>query len=196
MKQQIASLGSRLVAALVDGLIYVNLVVMLAARVVEETEVAMVMDRLMTFLAMIIVVGPLVLPWFMAFLVSGMGGGIGKLITGLEVVDEKGERISYWRAFFRNQVGRAVSGLVFGAGYAYMFKDKERRGWHDHISGTYVVNRGNGNALVGVFVALALVAVLGLMLRGIVIRVGENMPVYEEVVGEMRDEFEGAAKKI
>ena len=60
---------------------------------------------------------------------------------GLFVVrDVDGGPISGGQALLR-LVGYWVSGLVFYLGFIWVFVDKRRRGWHDLIAGTVVVQR-------------------------------------------------------
>ena len=69
------------------------------------------------------------------------GATPGMKMFGLFVVrDVDGGPISGGQAVLR-LVGYWVSGLVFYLGYIWVFVDKRRRGWHDLIAGTVVVQR-------------------------------------------------------
>ncbi|MFB9078550.1 RDD family protein [Flavobacterium procerum] len=63
-----------------------------------------------------------------------MGQSFGKLITGTIVVDENGERPSFG-TIFKRSLCRIIP---FDA---LTFLSSSSRGWHDSISGTYVVNK-------------------------------------------------------
>ena len=56
----------------------------------------------------------------------------------LKVVNEQGNAISYQQAFIRLSLA-ILSLAALGFGYFYSFFDKEKRCFHDKMSGTYVV---------------------------------------------------------
>jgi len=75
-----------------------------------------------------------------AYLTSKFGGTIGKIVVGTKVVDAQGRKISFYKAIFRNYIGYTVSSTIAFLGFIWILIDKkEHRGWHDLISGTYVV---------------------------------------------------------
>lgn len=80
-------------------------------------------------------IGLFLYPW----LVSKFGGAPGKLITGLQILDDKGLFLTYKRSFFRHTVGRTFAALLFGLGYFAIIKDPEKKGWHDKAVGSKVV---------------------------------------------------------
>ena len=60
-------------------------------------------------------------------------------MMGIRVVrDRDGGPITSGQAILR-LIGYWVSGLVFCLGYLWILIDKRRRGWHDLIAGTVVV---------------------------------------------------------
>lgn len=71
---------------------------------------------------------------------SSMQATLGKLAVGIKVVDGNGERLSRGRA-----LGRWASSLVsyatFGVGYLMIAFTERKRGLHDMIAGTLVVDR-------------------------------------------------------
>ena len=60
----------------------------------------------------------------------------------LVVRDSDGGKISGAQAFVR-MLGMWVSAAVFYIGYIWIFIDARRRGWHDLIAGTVVIERAN-----------------------------------------------------
>lgn len=71
-------------------------------------------------------------------LLHGMGGKtIGKWLLGLRVVGINGTPITCSRAFLR-WVGTIVCAL-FGTGFLWILCNKEKRGWHDLLAGTWVI---------------------------------------------------------
>ena len=82
-----------------------------------------------------------ILFWY-AYLVlmTGLKGQtLGKKAVGIQVVDAQGTVPGLWRALLRETLGKFASGLVFDLGYIWIGWDQHKRGWHDHIGGTYVV---------------------------------------------------------
>ena len=65
----------------------------------------------------------------------------GKMLLGLYVEDEDGKTPSLKQVLLREVIGKAISALVLLIGYLWIFWDPKKRGWHDHIGGTYVVKR-------------------------------------------------------
>jgi uncharacterized RDD family membrane protein YckC len=65
----------------------------------------------------------------------------GNAALGIRVVDlrdERGRPIGFWRAFVRWVVS-LVSGIVFLLGYLWMLWDSEQQTWHDKASGSLPV---------------------------------------------------------
>ena len=68
----------------------------------------------------------------------------GKMAAGIQVINGQGEVPRFGRALLREIVGKFVSGIVIGLGYLWVGWDPEKRGWHDHIGGTYVIRKTPG----------------------------------------------------
>lgn len=77
--------------------------------------------------------------WALRLFVNGTTPG--KYLLGMYVVKESGARAGFWTMLFREWIGKAISGLVFGIGYLWIFLDKERQAWHDKIASTYVAEK-------------------------------------------------------
>ena len=67
------------------------------------------------------------------------GTTIGKRLFHLVVVDEEGNKISFWKALFRESIGKYLSGVILNLGYLMIFVDKESRALHDFICDTRVI---------------------------------------------------------
>jgi uncharacterized RDD family membrane protein YckC len=65
----------------------------------------------------------------------------GKMMLGLHVAKENGERAGFFTMLIREVIGKTVSGLVFGLGFLWIMLDKESQGWHDKLMSTYVVHK-------------------------------------------------------
>jgi len=66
----------------------------------------------------------------------------GKMIFKLKVIDLYGKRMSVLRASFRC-ISKIFSILPIGLGIWYITTDPKKRGWHDLISGSYVIKSGS-----------------------------------------------------
>jgi uncharacterized RDD family membrane protein YckC len=68
------------------------------------------------------------------------GASPGKLLMGLQIVDSTdGSRLTYWKAFFREAVGKWISLVPLGIGYLTAFFRDDRRALHDLLFDTAVV---------------------------------------------------------
>lgn len=73
---------------------------------------------------------------------SERGATPGKMLFDLEVMETgSGRRIGYWRSFFRETVGKFLSGLVFGVGYLLVLFREDRKALHDLIFDTRVMRK-------------------------------------------------------
>jgi uncharacterized RDD family membrane protein YckC len=137
-----ASHGARLVAYIVDGIlvgVLVTIVAILlsfgvAAFAIAGADALAVLGGLLVLVAVMVVsIG--YFPWFW---VKG-GATPGMRIFNLKVVrDRDGGPIGWSEALLR-LVGFWVSSLVFYLGFVWILIDKRRRGWHDLIAGTVMV---------------------------------------------------------
>ena len=78
--------------------------------------------------------------WVYGILFIGLLGQTpGKMALGIKVVDAQGKVPGIGRAILREIVGKFVSAIVILLGYLWVGWDPRKRGWHDHIAGTYAV---------------------------------------------------------
>jgi len=128
-----ASAGSRLVAYIVD-LIVATLVSVALAIVGVALVVVLPVLAIIPFLAFF-TVSLLYFPYFW----QRNGQTPGMQMMGIKVVrDSDGGPITWGTAVLR-LIGYWISGFVFYLGYIWVFIDKRKRGWHDLIAGTVVI---------------------------------------------------------
>ena len=148
-----AGFWKRFAAALIDGIL-VSLIVYGLAFVLGGT--------LLTFLATITdsakasaetiigSVGLAIIGWFLLLSIgpifyfslmesSAKQATFGKVAMGIMVVDMKGQRISFGRAFLRN-LGKIISGLSFCIGYIIAGFTEKKQALHDMMAGCLVIN--------------------------------------------------------
>ena len=78
---------------------------------------------------------------YAVIMIAWRGQTVGKMILGIQVVDSQGNIPGIGAVLLREVVGKFLSGIALGLGYLWVAWDKEKRGWHDHIAGTYVVRK-------------------------------------------------------
>lgn len=96
---------------------------------------AAAMSQMGTFQAIAVVASWL---YFSLMESSPRGATVGKMVVGLRVVDEHGQRISFLRATGRF-FAKIISALILLIGYLMVAFTDRKRGLHDIMAGTLVV---------------------------------------------------------
>jgi uncharacterized RDD family membrane protein YckC len=87
-----------------------------------------------------LVLAPFVVIFFYGVGMSAyFGGTVGKLVLGMQVVEEDGKKIGFLRALLREFY--KLFGFFLLNGFLTMFHNKNRRAWYDRMSGTHVVRK-------------------------------------------------------
>ncbi len=76
---------------------------------------------------------------YYVFFTGYSGQTPGKMATRVKVIRTDGADIGYGRAFFREVLGKFVSGILLGIGYLMVAFDSQKQGLHDKIANTYVI---------------------------------------------------------
>lgn len=63
----------------------------------------------------------------------------GKKLMNLRVVQENGEKLTFFNVVYRETIGRFLCGFFWGIGYIMAGIDGQKRGLHDMLCGTRVV---------------------------------------------------------
>ena len=82
---------------------------------------------------------------YAVILTAWRGQTVGKMALGIQVVDRDGNIPGIGAVLLREIVGKFLSGIALGLGYLWVAWDREKRGWHDHIAGTYVVRKSRSS---------------------------------------------------
>lgn len=128
-----ASAGARLVAYIVD--VIVTLLLSLALGIASVALIVVLPVLAIVPLLAIFIVSFLYFPYFW----QRNGQTPGMQMMGIKVVrDSDGGPITWGTALLR-LIGYWISGFVFYIGYIWVFIDKRKRGWHDLIAGTVVI---------------------------------------------------------
>ena len=145
-----AGLGARLIAYIIDGFIVTIVIIVVslvfaaiaAAAFASNTTtdssgaaVGAVVGGTVVYIVVIFLVSIAYFPWYWAR--GGQTPGM-KMMHIRIVRDADGGPIDGGAAILR-LIGLYVSGAVFYLGFIWVFVDKRRRGWHDLIAGTVVI---------------------------------------------------------
>lgn len=138
METKYAHFGHRFIAVLIDCMLMLLLFTVCAWHMVYQPTLSAALRVFAAFL--FILFNPL-LYFYSSLMTAYVGGTLGKLVTGLSVVDENGKFLSFKRSFFRQNIGYMFSNLFFGLGYFSMLKDEKRQTWHDKTVNSFVVRK-------------------------------------------------------
>lgn len=193
--KNIANPWTRGVAFGLDFLIGSTILLLLLSLMAKATTISAILDGLLWLMIAGFLLLPLVRVFVNCFLVSSFGGTVGKILTGLVIVNPEGKYVSFWRAFLRNRIGYMVSGMFLWLGFFWIFKDPERRGWHDQIADTYVVQKSKMGVWIGIL-SLIILGILNIFLiGGIISNVAKNADsqVYAPI-GQMMEDWSKSVK--
>jgi len=78
---------------------------------------------------------------FWALWLFARGTTPGKMLLGMYVAKEDGNRADFGTMLVREVIGKFLSSLIFFIGFLSIILDKEWRGWHDKLANTFVVEK-------------------------------------------------------
>lgn len=184
----------RLIAALIDLGIQLMLVWVACSQISPSPDLPFLLARIGWALSLLIFIYPLGYHLIInTWLTANLGGSLGKLISGLEVVDSSGKHLSFKRAFFRNQIGYLVSGIFLWLGYVWIWIDPDHRGWHDQIAGSFVKTSRSHGILTGLLGLLMIIIINGVLLGKVVSQFIDNSSVYQGIVEDVGKEINNFA---
>lgn len=77
--------------------------------------------------------------FYWVFFTGYCGQTPGKMLLRLQVVCTDGQSLGYGKAFYRETLGKFVSGIILGIGYLMAAFDDQKQALHDRMANTYVV---------------------------------------------------------
>lgn len=77
--------------------------------------------------------------FYWIFFTGYCGQTPGKMLLRIQVVRTDGESIGYGKAFYREVVGKFISGIIFCIGYLMAAFDDQKQALHDRMAKTYVI---------------------------------------------------------
>lgn len=188
-KLQLASPWRRFGGGMVDFLLWAAVWLGLVWLVVSAGEVTRLMDSLLWAVVGLGVLGTLGSLVLTAGFTHWFGGTIGKLVFGMEVVDEQGKRLSFWRVIWREWFGKMVSGMALWLGFIWIFIDKDRRGWHDMMAGSKVVVKRKSFLLLGLLVMVILLTANAAAIKAVWDKAKSNSRLYQEIFRDIGGEL-------
>ena len=139
---QFASHGARLLAYIVDtilvGLLVTAVVIALTLLTAGLAAAGAGPLAALTAVFLFVAIFAVSLGYFPWFWVHG-GATPGMRIFNLRVVRDVDGGPLGWGAALLRLIGFRVSSLVFYLGFIWILVDKRRRGWHDLLAGTVMV---------------------------------------------------------
>lgn len=191
--EKIANPFLRLLGFLVDAILIVTLFSLFVFSVSQKNSIEGILDSTLQCVILLLLI-PTATLFLNAFLISKMGGTIGKILTGTKIVDASGKFLSFWRALFRNSIGYTVSGGFFWLGFIWTLADRQRQAWHDQIVGSFVVVRNKFLWILGIIAVVSLVFLNGYLLfssiGSFVSKEKLYRVIYEDVKVEVEKAFE------
>ena len=100
----------RIISGLIDYMLFILPAIYLVYRLSYASNIENVLDGLWPIIIFFLIYN-IITVCINSFLISQFGGTVGKLLTGTRIVNLNGQTLSFWRAFFRNQMGYMVSGV-------------------------------------------------------------------------------------
>lgn len=77
--------------------------------------------------------------FYWIFFTGNCGQTPGKMLLRIQVVRVDGDNLGYGKAFYREVVGKFLSGIIFAIGYLMAAFDDQKQGLHDRMAKTYVI---------------------------------------------------------
>lgn len=130
---ELATLSTRLLAGIMDGVLLVIALVLAIVLVVSVWG-----DSAHFLINLVGLAVPIGYNWY--FWTRRNGQTPGKFAVGIRVVKADGSPIGDVDAVIR-AIGYQVSSLVCGLGYFWAIFDKNNQTWHDKLARTYVVRK-------------------------------------------------------
>ena len=193
MKNKYASFWQRLIAHLVDLGIGYALFIWLLTNISSKTTVSDIFSGFLSYFIIAIWYGVIYL-LAQSFLISRFGGTVGKLLTGIKITDQNGDNLTFLKAIFREAGLKRISVFLFGLGFWWMIKDKEKQTWHDKAANSYVVTTNSTLTVVGILAVASLVALNVFLVRQIIQNVKRNRLIYQEIGSQIQESFEDSVK--
>jgi uncharacterized RDD family membrane protein YckC len=188
---RLASGFLRFLSVVVDILVWLLLFLLVLVTVSTSSGLYSLLDSLLYGLIITIALTTFGAPIINSYMISKFGGGFGKLLTGTRIVKEDdGTFLNFKMAFLRNHVGYAVSSLIFGLGFLWLFVDKKRQAWHDMMVQSLVVVRSKKAYLFAILSVFILIMLNVFVANKVYANIMINQEFYKGVIEDIKSEME------
>jgi uncharacterized RDD family membrane protein YckC len=135
-----AGFVTRLLAYLLDALLVTGFIAGGSWLMVQVDNLfeEMNVDLRVSATTIFVLLTPFLIGAYYVVLWALTGKTVGKQILGLKVVGADGRPPTIGRSLLR-LVGYGLSTLALWGGYLWIVVDENRKGWHDHLAGTWVI---------------------------------------------------------
>ena len=133
----VVGFGKRFVSMVVDGIIVV-FVSFILALLIGMVDVFFGSGRLNWNLIIVLIMLLFSVFYFTGKWVVTSGQTPGKLLMRIKIVHADGSPLTYGKLFLR-YISYILSGVAASLGFIWIGIDQKRRGWHDLIAKTYVI---------------------------------------------------------
>lgn len=185
LKQNIASPGQRLLAYLIDASVAILITQLLILQIASAQTIEQILNAFLNNLIWYIIIFAVIYPVYVTVFISSFGGTLGKIISGIQIQRTDGQKLSYFRAFFRSYIGCYVCGIIFFLGFIWIIIDKKRQGWHDMMSDTIVVVKNKLGYFTGIIALIALFIANFIWMSKIWQQFNQNIPFYQTVASDI-----------
>lgn len=151
--QNNANFGIRALATLIDWSLIWTIYLLIIWQTSGSTSLAGVVTGALWLIAIFLLLSS---GLYSIIMVNLCQGTIGKLITGLRVVNYEDGKLNLKRNIFRHTIGYMFSSSIFWLGFLNVITDPQKLAWHDKVTESKVVVRQTlwPMALVGLVVLL------------------------------------------
>ena len=170
----------RLIARIIDDLIFLAVFLVALAFIGLTRPGLSQLASSLLILSALTLNEPIIKIAYNSWLTSKYGGTLGKLILGLEVLDENGKKLKKTLSIFRHTAGYLVSGALFFLGYFWILR-KDKLAWHDLMAGTVVIKKKPHRAFVTTIFIIALLIINMAALTGIVLTFSSNQNLRNDI---------------
>ncbi len=193
--KKIASGWMRLIAAIIDSTLWFLFFLILINWISRANDLQPLLDSLLSTI-IILLISYVLWQIVQALLTSKLGGSIGKLITGIKVVNQSGKTLTFKRALFREQIGKATSSLFFGLGYFWIIIDDKNQGWHDMVTGSKVVKEGKYGIGLGILGLASLFIINFLVISSTISNFQRNKHIYLNLIQDAAREIQRTINEV
>ena len=181
----------RFLSAIIDIMAWLLLFLLVLVTISTSFGLYSLLDSLLYGLIITIVLTTFGAPIINSYMISKFGGGFGKLLTGTRIVKEDdGTFLNFKMAFLRNHVGYAVSSLMLGLGFLWLFVDKRRQAWHDMMVQSLVVVRPKQAYVLAILSVFLLIMLNVFVANKIYTNIMINQEFYNGVIEDIKSEVE------